>query len=58
LAIGLHMSIEDLNNLTVFQITDLFERFSLWTQNDIDLRVRLAGGTPNDQPENWMKPLH
>lgn len=58
LAIGLHMSIEDLLNLTVFQITDLFERFGLWTQSDIDLRIRLAGGTPNNQPENWMKPLH
>ena len=52
LAIGLHMSIEDLLNLTVFQITDLFERFSLWTQSDVDLRIRLAGGTPNDQPDN------
>ena len=58
LAIGLHMSIEDLKNLTVFQITDLFERFSLWTQSDMDIRIRLAGGTLDNQPENWMKPLH
>lgn len=58
LAIGLHMSIESLKKLTVFQITDLFERFTLYVQYDTDLKVRLAGGTPDNPAENWMKPLH
>ena len=52
------MSLEDLENLTVFQIMDLFERFTLKVQSDIDLKVRLAGGSPDKQAENWMKPLH
>lgn len=52
------MSLEDLKNLTVFQIIDLFERFTLKVQSDIDLKIRLAGGSPDKQAENWMKPLH
>lgn len=59
LTIGLNsMSVEDLKNLTVFQINDLFERFTLKVQSDIDLKIRLAGGTSDNQAENWMKPLH
>ena len=58
LAIGLHMSIESLKKLTVFQITDLFERFTLYVQYDTDLRIRLAGSAPDSPAENWMKPLH
>jgi len=30
----------------------------LWTNWDIDLRSRLAGGKPNEHPENWMKNIH
>lgn len=59
LAIGLNsMTIEDLKKLTVFQITDLFERFTLKIAQDMDASVRLAGGKPEKDPENWMKPLH
>lgn len=58
LAIGLHQSIEELQKLTMFQIYDLIERFSLWLNWDLDVRQRLAGGKPSKEAENWMKSLH
>ena len=59
LTIGLQsMSIQDLMDLTMFQLYDLIERFSLYTNWDIDIRSRLAGGKPDKTPDNWMKNLH
>ena len=58
LTIGTHISILELMKLTMFQLYDLVERFMLWTNWDIDLRSRLAGGKPDEHPENWMKNIH
>ena len=59
LTVGLHsMSLQDLTNLTVFQFYDLIERYSLYTNWDMDIRSRLAGGKPDGQPDNWMKNIH
>lgn len=59
LTIGLNsMSLEDLMNLTMYQIYDLYERYSLYINWDIDIRSRLAGAKPENQPDNWMKNLH
>lgn len=58
LTIGLHISIIELQKLTMFQLYDLVERFMLWVNWDIDLRQRLAGGKPEEHPENWMKNIH
>lgn len=58
LSVGLSMSIIDLQELTMFQIYDLIERYGLYIDWDIDLRSRLAGGKPDKHPENWMKNLH
>lgn len=59
LTIGLHsMSLNDLMELTVFQIYDLLERYSLFMNWDMDARTRLAGGKPDSQPDNWMKNIH
>ena len=58
LAIGLGYSMEQLNNLTLFQINDLFERFTLKMKQDMDISMRLAGGKPDEQPDHWMGPLH
>lgn len=59
LTVGLHsMSLQNLMDLTMFQLYDLIERFSLHTSWDIDVRSRLAGGKPDSQPESWMKNLH
>ena len=58
LTIGLHISILELKQLTMFQLYDLVERFMLWINWDIDLRSRLAGAKPDEHPENWMKNIH
>lgn len=58
LTIGLHISMLELKKLTMFQLYDLIERFMLWVNWDIDLRSRLAGGKPEEHPENWMKNIH
>ena len=52
------MDINILSNCTVYQIYDLIERYGLKLDWDIDLKVRLAGGTPNSQPESFMKNIH
>ena len=59
LTIGLgSMGLNDLLNLTMFQLYDLVERYMLYSNWDLDVRQRLAGGKPDHEPENWMKPIH
>lgn len=58
LAVGLQQPIQTLTDLTIYQLFDLVERYSLYLDWDIDLRTRLAGGQPNKQAENWMKSIH
>lgn len=59
LSVGLSsMSLNDLMDLTMFQIYDLIERYQLYISWDIDIRSRLAGATPEDKPDNWMKNIH
>ena len=58
LTVGLQLSLKELMELTMFQLYDLVERYSLYTNWDIDLRSRLAGGKPDKHPDNWMKNIH
>ena len=58
LSVGLHLTLQSLIELTMFQLYDLVERYMLWVNWDIDLKSRLAGGKPDHEPDNWMKPLH
>lgn len=58
LSVGLHLDLESLIKLTMFQLYDLIERFSLWTNWDLDIRSRLAGAKPEDKIDNWMKNIH
>ena len=59
LTVGLQsMSIQKCMDLTMYQMYDLVERYSLYVNWDIDLRCRLAGGKPDTQPDNWMKNIH
>lgn len=58
LVIGLHLSLQQIIELTMFQLYDLIERFMLWTNWDLDVRMRLAGGKPDESPDNWMKNIH
>ena len=59
LTVGLNsMSLQDLMELTIFQIYDLLERYTLFINWDIDVRSRLAGAQPDSKPDNWMKNIH
>lgn len=59
LTVGLNsMSLQDLIQLTVYQLYDLIERYTLYMNWDLDARTRLAGGKPDSQPDNWMKNIH
>ena len=59
LTVGLEsMSLQNVIELTVFQLYDLVERFQLYMAWDIDARSRLAGGKPDSKPEDWMKVIH
>lgn len=59
LTIGLNsMSLQNLMDLTMFQLYDLIERYGLYVSWDIDIRSRLAGGKPDKHPDNWMKNIH
>lgn len=58
LCIGNKMSLNECLGLTLFQLFDLMERFSLYSNWENDFRVRLAGGDPKKEAENWMKNLH
>lgn len=59
LTVGLNsMSIQDMADLTIYQLYDLVERFNLYLAWDLDIRSRLAGGKPDKHPDNWMKNIH
>jgi len=30
----------------------------LWLNWDLDIKSRLAGGKPDEHPDNWMKNIH
>ena len=59
LTVGLgSMSLKDCCNLTMYQLFDLVERYSLYMNWDLDIRSRLAGAKGDKQLENWMKNIH
>lgn len=60
LTVGLHIPLEDLTNLTMFQLYDLMERYQLKVSWDIDIRIRTSGfgSSSSKQPDNWMKNIH
>lgn len=52
------MSLKDSMELTIYQLYDLVERYSLYLNWDIDIRSRLAGAKVDKPVENWMKSIH
>lgn len=52
------MSLKDCLELTIYQMYDLMERYSLYINWDLDLRSRLAGAKGDKPMENWMKSIH
>ena len=59
ITVGLNsMSLQNAMDLTMFQLYDLVERYMLYINWDMDIRSRLAGAKPENQPDNWMKSIH
>lgn len=60
LTVGLgSMSLQELLDLTMYQLYDLVERYMLYMNWDLDIRSRLAGGSSDSsKPDNWMKVIH
>lgn len=59
LTVGLNsMPLKEVINLTLYQLYDLVQRYTLYIHWDLDVRTRLAGGKPDSQPDNWMKNIH
>ena len=59
ITVGLHsMSLQDSLNLTLYQLFDLVERYSLYLNWDLDIRSRMAGAKGDKPIENWMKNIH
>ena len=52
------MSLKDVMELTIYQLYDLIERYSLYINWDLDIRSRLAGAKGDKPIENWMKSIH
>ena len=52
------MSLKDSLDLTLYQLYDLVERYSLYINWDLDIRSRLAGAKGEKPIENWMKSIH
>lgn len=59
LTIGLNaMPLSEAINLTMYQMYDLVERYTLYLNWDLDIKARLAGGKPDSKPDDWMKNIH
>ena len=59
LTIGLNaMPLSEAMKLTMYQLYDLVERYTLYLNWDLDIRTRLAGGKPDSKPDDWMKNIH
>lgn len=52
------MSLNDVVNLTLYQLYDLLERYGLYVNWDLDIKCRLAGGGSEKEQESWMKNIH
>ena len=52
------MSLKDVMDLTIYQLYDLIERYSLYINWDLDIRSRLAGAKGEKPIDNWMKSIH
>ena len=52
------MTLQQCIELTMYQLYDLIERYTLYMNWDLDIRSRLAGAKGDKPVENWMKPIH
>lgn len=58
LTVGIPIDLSILVDLTLFQLFDLVQRYMLKQAWDIDFRVRIAGGSPKKEAEDWMQNIH
>lgn len=58
LSIAIPLPINICASYTLYQLLDQMERYTLYTEWNSDFQIRLAGGSPNSEPENWMKSIH
>lgn len=58
ISVALSTSLLDISNYTLYQLYDIMERYGLYLAWDIDIRVRVAGGKPDEKQDNWMKNIH
>lgn len=54
LSVGLKQSPKTILDLTLYQVLQLFKRFKMKLEWDLDIKCRLAGGSPDNQPDNWL----
>lgn len=59
LTVGLgSMTLQECCQLTMYQIYDLLERYTLYINWDIDIKSRMAGAKGDKPVEDWMKNIH
>lgn len=58
LSIALKLSINEIKEYTLYQLYDNINRFNLFNNFDLDIKVRLAGGDPKSEAEEWTKDIH
>lgn len=58
LCVGLHIPLQQLIELTMYQLFDLNERYQLYINWDVDIRARMAGAKSEEKLESWMKNIH
>lgn len=57
LAVGLHLNPQEICKWTLPTLYEVFERFNLNMAWNIDLKIRLAGGSPDQPVDDWMKDI-
>lgn len=58
LAVGNQQSFDSLNEYTVYQLFDKFNRYEMKNNFDIYLSAKLAGAKDLEEVDNWMKDIH
>ena len=54
LAVGLHLSLNEIMQWTVCQLYDEFQRFQLKVQWDAYIQARMSGAKDLEEVDNWM----
>ena len=52
------ISFKDLEQYTVFQLYDIFNRVQLKIAYDMAMRAKLAGAKDVKNPDDWMKDIY